>query len=133
MHLSISFQALGNARCTMLKVGYSERVTRCVCWSDFRMRYAVVTSGWKTAIVGVIRAKTSSGEEWQAQRVPVCRALGHPTNGSKASVQLAARLDETRKTVASRFDRNTAVDICNEGKHPSLTISSPINWMSHRR
>ena len=61
------------------------------------MRYAVVTSGWKTAIVGVIRAKTSSGEEWQAQRVPVCRALGHPTNGSKASEQLAAQLDETGK------------------------------------
>lgn len=57
MHLNISFQALGNAWCTMLTVGYSEQVTRCVCWSDFRMRYAVVTSGWKTAIVGVIRAK----------------------------------------------------------------------------
>ncbi|HFJ0184944.1 TPA: Tn3 family transposase, partial [Escherichia coli] len=70
------------------------------------------------------RQKLLQGEEWQAQRVPVCRALGHPTNGSKASVQLAARLDETWKTVASRFDRNTAVDICNEGKHPSLTISS---------
>ena len=39
-------------------------------------------------------------------------------------MQLAARLDETWKTVASRFDRNTAVDICNEGKHSSLTISS---------
>ncbi|MBL5829230.1 Tn3 family transposase [Serratia fonticola] len=70
------------------------------------------------------RQKLLQGEEWQAQRVPVCRALGHPTNGSKASEQLAARLDETWKTVASRFDRNTAVDICNEGKHPSLTISS---------
>lgn len=70
------------------------------------------------------RQKLLQGEEWQAQRVPVCRALGHPTNGSKASVQLAARLDETWKTVASRFDRNTAVDIRNEGKHPSLTISS---------
>ena len=60
MHLNISFQALGNAR-TMLTVGYSEQVTRCVCWSDFRMRYAVVTSGWKTAIVGVIRAKNFRG------------------------------------------------------------------------
>ncbi|EEZ9487066.1 Tn3 family transposase, partial [Enterobacter hormaechei] len=70
------------------------------------------------------RQKLLQGEEWQAQRVPVCRALGHPTNGSKASEQLAAQLDETWKTVASRFDRNTAVDICNEGKHPSLTISS---------
>ncbi len=70
------------------------------------------------------RQKLLQGEEWQAQRVPVCRALGHPTNGSKASEQLAAQLDETWKTVASRFDRNPAVDICNEGKHPSLTISS---------
>lgn len=70
------------------------------------------------------RQKLLQGEEWQAQRVPVCRALGHPTNGSKASEQLAAQLDETWKTVASRFDRNTAVDICNEGKHPSLTSSS---------
>ncbi|BBV16342.1 hypothetical protein IOMTU157_1591 [Citrobacter portucalensis] len=70
------------------------------------------------------RQKLLQGEEWQAQRVPVCRALGHPTNGSIASEQLAAQLDETWKTVASRFDRNTAVDICNEGKHPSLTISS---------
>ena len=70
------------------------------------------------------RQKLLHGEEWQAQRVPVCRALGHPTNGSKASEQLAAQLDETWKTVASRFDRNTAVDICNEGKHPSLAISS---------
>ncbi len=87
------------------------------------MRYAVVTSGWKTAIVRVM-TEALQGEEWQAQRVPVCRALGHPTNGSKASEQLAAQLDETWKTVASRFDRNTAVDICNEGKHPSLTISS---------
>ncbi|MGG7670137.1 Tn3 family transposase [Yersinia sp. J1] len=70
------------------------------------------------------RQKLLQGEEWQAQRVPVCRALGHPTSGSKASEQLTAQLDETWKTVASRFDRNTAVDICNEGKHPSLTISS---------
>ncbi|HFN4168524.1 TPA: DUF4158 domain-containing protein, partial [Enterobacter hormaechei] len=31
------------------------------------------------------RQKLLQGEEWQAQRVPVCRALGHPTNGSKAS------------------------------------------------
>ncbi len=68
------------------------------------MRYAVVTSGWKTAIVGVIRAKNFfRGEEWQAQRVPVCRALGHPTNGSKASEQLAAQLDETSENGGITF------------------------------
>ena len=37
-------------------------------------------------------------------------SIGSPTNSSKASVQLAAQLDETRKTVASRFDHNTAVN-----------------------
>ncbi|MDV1990964.1 hypothetical protein RZR61_27440, partial [Escherichia coli] len=62
--------------------------------------------------------------EWQAQRVPVCRALGHPTDGHKGVQQLAVQLDETWKTVASRFEGNAEVHICHDGKHPSLTISS---------
>jgi hypothetical protein len=33
-------------------------------------------------------------------------------------------LDKTWKAVASRFEGNAEVNICNEGKHPSLTISS---------
>jgi TnpA family transposase len=65
-----------------------------------------------------------AGEEWQAQRVPVCRALGHPTDGHKGVQQLAVQLDETWKTVASRFEGNAEVHICHDGKHPSLTISS---------
>ncbi len=43
------------------------------------------------------REKLLQGEEWQAQRVPVCRALGHPTDGHKGVQQLAVQLDETRK------------------------------------
>ncbi|SSH67491.1 transposase [Klebsiella pneumoniae] len=38
--------------------------------------------------------------------------------------QLAVQLDETWKTVASRFEGNAEVHICHDGKHPSLTISS---------
>lgn len=64
------------------------------------------------------------GEEWQAQRIPVCRALGHPTDGHKGVQQLAVQLDETWKAVASRFEGNAEVHVCNDGKYPSLTIRS---------
>ncbi|HGM6668107.1 TPA: Tn3 family transposase [Serratia marcescens] len=70
------------------------------------------------------REKLLQGEEWQAQRVPVCRALGHPTDGHRDVQQLAVQLDETWKAVASRFEGNAEVHICNDGKYPSLTISS---------
>ena len=46
----------------------------------------------------------------------VCRALGHPTDGHKGVQQLAAQLDETSKTVASRFEGNAEVHICHDGK-----------------
>ncbi|EPC9920243.1 TPA: Tn3 family transposase, partial [Escherichia coli] len=70
------------------------------------------------------RQKFLQGKEWQAQRIAVCRALGHPTDGGNAVKQLAIELDETWKTVASRFELNAAVSICHQGKYPSLTISS---------
>lgn len=70
------------------------------------------------------REKLLQGEEWQAQRVPVCRALGHPTDGHKGVQRLAVQLDETWKAVISRFEGNAEVHICNDGKYPSLTISS---------
>lgn len=70
------------------------------------------------------REKLLHGEAWQAQRVPVCRALGHPTNGHEAMQQLARQLDDTWREVADRFDENTEVSICTDGKHPSLTISN---------
>lgn len=64
------------------------------------------------------------GEEWQVQRIPVCRAAGHPTDGHKGVQQLAVQLDETWKAVTSRFEGNAEVHVCNDGKYPSLTISS---------
>ncbi|HIB7930051.1 TPA: Tn3 family transposase, partial [Klebsiella pneumoniae] len=70
------------------------------------------------------RQKFLQGKEWQAQRIAVCRALGHPTDGGNAVKQLATELDETWKTVASCFELNAAVSICHQGKYPSLTISS---------
>ncbi|KZC65573.1 Tn3 family transposase [Yersinia pestis] len=73
---------------------------------------------------GDLREKLLQGEEWQSQRVLVCRALGHPTDGHKGVQQLAVQLDETWRAVASRFEGNTEVHICNDGKYPSLTISS---------
>ncbi|OVY78686.1 Tn3 family transposase [Yersinia pestis] len=77
---------------------------------------------------GDLREKLLQGEEWQAQRVLVCRALGHPTDGHKGVQQLAVQLDETWRAVASRFEGNTEVHICNDGKYPSLTISSLEKW-----
>lgn len=41
------------------------------------------------------REKLLQGEEWQTQRIPVCRALGHPVDGRKGVQQLAIQLDET--------------------------------------
>lgn len=38
--------------------------------------------------------------------------------------QLARQLDDTWREVADRFDENTEVSICTDGKHPSLTISN---------
>lgn len=52
------------------------------------------------------REKLLQGEEWQTQRIPVCRALGHPVDGRKGVQQLAIQLDETWKAVASRFEKN---------------------------
>lgn len=70
------------------------------------------------------RRKLLQGREWQAQRVAVCRALGHPTDGRKAVQQQATQLDDTWKTVSRRFDCNDAVSICHDGKYPFLTVSS---------
>lgn len=51
------------------------------------------------------REKLSQGEEWQAQRVPVCRALGHPTDGHRDVQQLAVQLGETFLSEALRYER----------------------------
>jgi hypothetical protein len=124
MHQSKSFPAHGNVWSTTEMVGFYERVTRCLLerlQDSLRRRdlWLENSDRW-----GDPRQKLLQGAEWQAQRIPVCRALGHPSDGTKAAEQLATRLDDTWKSVASRFACNAAVSISNEGKHPSLTISS---------
>lgn len=70
------------------------------------------------------RSKLLQGAEWQAQRVPVCRALGHPVNARQATEKLAQQLDFAWKTVADGFNDNASVHIDHAGKHPTLTISN---------
>lgn len=102
------------------RAGYSlcflERLQDSLCRRDV---WVTKSDRW-----GNPREKLLHGEEWQAQRVSVCRALDHPTNGREAMQQLARQLDDTWREVADRFDENTEVSICTDGKHPSLTISN---------
>jgi TnpA family transposase len=69
------------------------------------------------------RAKLLQGQEWQANRVQVCRSLGHPLNAQEAVDGLIHQLDVTYQQVASHFDENTAVSLDLSGKRPTLTIS----------
>ncbi|OMH27556.1 Tn3 family transposase [Motiliproteus sp. MSK22-1] len=69
------------------------------------------------------RAKLLQGHEWQANRVQVCRSLGHPMNPKEAINGLVRQLDATYKQVAANFDDNKAVELDLSGKRPTLTIS----------
>jgi hypothetical protein len=82
----------------ILRAGYS------LCLLErLQILCAVVISGWRTVIGGDPRQKLLQGAEWQAQRIPVCRALGHPSDGTKAAEQLATRLDDTWKSSGFTF------------------------------
>ena len=70
------------------------------------------------------RSKLLQNEEWQANRVKVCRSLGHPVKAKEAVVALTNQLDTTYKQVAANFNENSAVTIDHSGKHPSLTITN---------
>jgi len=65
-----------------------------------------------------------NGAEWQANRVQVCRSLGHPINPKDAIAGLASQLDNTYKRVAANFDNNDAIKLDLSRKHPSLTITN---------
>ena len=52
------------------------------------------------------RMKLLQGSEWQANRIQVCRSLGHPINPKDAITSLAGQLDMTYKRVAANFDDN---------------------------
>jgi len=70
------------------------------------------------------RAKLLQGTEWQANRIQVCRSLGHPIKPQEAITGLIGQLDATYKQVAANFDKNNSVRIDHSGKHPSLTITN---------
>lgn len=69
------------------------------------------------------RAKLLQGQEWQANRIQVCRSLGHPLNPGEAIDGLVRQLDTTYKQVAANFDDNKAVELDLSGKRPTLTIT----------
>jgi len=69
------------------------------------------------------RAKLLHGDAWQASRIQVCRALGHPIQPYEAIANLAERLNATYKQVAVNFDENDAVRVDHSGNRPSLTIT----------
>ena len=69
------------------------------------------------------REKLLQGVDWQANRLQVCRSLGHPLKPDEAVAQLSEQLDTTYKRVAARFDDNDKVSVDHSGKHPSLTIT----------
>ena len=70
------------------------------------------------------RAKLLHGNEWNANRVQVCRSLGHPTNSDEALDGLTKQLDATFRKTTGRFDKNNAVRIEHQNDKPSLTITN---------
>jgi TnpA family transposase len=70
------------------------------------------------------RAKLLRDADWQANRIQVCRSLGHPVSSHEAVAKLAHHLDATYKKVAANFDENDTVRIEHSGKHPTLTITN---------
>jgi len=70
------------------------------------------------------RAKLLRDADWQANRIQVCRSLGHPVSSHEAVAKLTQHLDAAYKNVAANFDENHAVRIEHSGKHPTLTITN---------
>lgn len=70
------------------------------------------------------RAKLLKGADWKANKIQVCRSLGHPVSPDTAIIRLTQQLDAAYRQVAARFDKNDAVRIDNSGKHTALTITN---------
>ncbi len=70
------------------------------------------------------RAKLLQGKECQANRIQVCRSLGHPLNPREAIDGLLRQLDASYKQVGANFDDNKAVELDLSGKRPTLTITN---------
>lgn len=70
------------------------------------------------------REKLLQGDEWNANRIQVCRSLGHPVQPNEAVERLIGELDVTYHRVAKGFDINDAVTLDDSGKYPTLTITN---------
>ncbi len=70
------------------------------------------------------RAKLLQGEEWAANRVQVCRSLGHPTSPDEALEGITKQLDAAYRQTADRFGKNDAVRVEHQNGKPSLTITN---------
>ena len=70
------------------------------------------------------RAKLLQGAEWQANRVQVCRSLGHPVKPKEVITSLVRQLDVTYKQVAINFPDNDTIALDLTGKNPSITITN---------
>lgn len=81
--------------------------------------------------MGRPKRKLLQGEDWQANRIQVCRSLGHPVEPDEAIRKLTDQLDLTYKQVAANFDANESIRIDNSGKHPSLTIT-PLDKLNEQ-
>lgn len=78
MRLNISLPTHGNVWCTIPRAGYSAPVTHGVCWNAFRRSLRHRDNRLENSERwGDPRKKLSQGEEGQAQRSTVWRALGH--------------------------------------------------------
>lgn len=70
------------------------------------------------------RSKLLQGSSWKANRVQICRSLGHPIDASEAVAFLKKELDMRYRDVSANFESNNAIKLDLSGKHPALTISN---------
>jgi hypothetical protein len=70
------------------------------------------------------RTKLLQGDDWQNNRVQICRLLGHSITPQETINNLTQQLDATYKKVASNFEGNASIRMDYSGKYPSLTITN---------
>lgn len=69
------------------------------------------------------RTKLLQDKYWQANRLQICRTLGHSTVAHEAIAGLETELSETYRRVEAQLSDNAAVKIDLSGKYPALTIT----------
>lgn len=70
------------------------------------------------------RTNLLQGMEWEANRVQVCRSLGHPTNSDEALKGLTKQLDAAYRQTVGRLGKNDAVRVEHQNGKPTLIITN---------